>query len=556
MKRFSRRAREARAAALSALAIATLASVVLPAQQSGSPRVTFEDLLNGFKDPTRWLTYSGDYTGQRHSPLTQITRENVNRLTTKWTFQTELPGNFQATPIVIDGVIYITGNSNNAWAIDARSGRQIWHYRRQLPTDLRGCCGPVNRGFAILGNRLYMATIDGHLLALDVSSGTPVFDVPFGDYKLGYSATVAPLVVKNKVIVGPAGGEYGIRGFIDAYDADSGSRVWRFYTVPAPGEPGSDTWPSGDAYQHGGGSIWVTGTYDPELNLVYYGTGNPGPDYFGGDREGDNLYTASLVALDADTGKLRWHYQFTPHDTHDWDSTHVPVLADLPIGGQTRKVVMVANRNGFFYTLDRATGKLLHATPFIQTTWAKEIGPTGRPILLAGNTPDESGTRTCPQLNGGTSFMSPSFDPGMRTFFVTARETCALYYGWAQAYEPGRSFNGGATRRPPGQANYSALRALDAVTGALRWEFRYPNTSTSSPVEISNAGVLTTASGLVFSGDADGNVLAFDSRTGKNLWHYQLGYPLRATGGTTYLIDGHQQLLVPAGTTLTAFVLP
>jgi len=529
-------------------------SPTLPAQTPAT-EVTYRNLLDGLKDPTRWLTYSGEYNGQRHSPLTQITPENVTRLTSTWSFQTGLPGNFQATPIVLDGVIYISGNSNNAWAIDARSGRQIWRYRRELPSDVRGCCGPVNRGLAVLGDRLFLATFDAHLVALDIKTGGVLYDVQLEDHKLGYSGTAAPLVVKDKVIVGIAGAEYGIRGFIDAYDAQTGKRVWRFYTIPGPGEPGSDTWPGGEAYKHGGGSIWVTGTFDPEQNLVFFGTGNPGPDYYGGDREGDNLYTSSLVALDADTGKLRWHYQFTPHDTHDWDATQVPVLADLPLGGQNRKVVMFANRNGFFYTLDRVTGKVIVAKPFIETTWAKEIGPTGRPILLPGNLPDEAGAKTCPQLNGGTSFMSPSYDPATRTFFVTARETCAIYHGWHQDYVAGRTFNGGATRRAADHENYSALRAIDPVTGARKWEYRYSNTSTSSPVEISNAGVLSTASGLVFTGDADGNLLAFDGRTGKNLWHYQLGYPLRTTGGTTYMLDGRQQLLVPAGMTLTAFAL-
>jgi alcohol dehydrogenase (cytochrome c) len=535
-------------------AIVLTSSPTLPAQ-SAATDVTYRNLLDGLKDPTKWLTYSGEYNGQRHSPLTQITPENVTRLAASWTFQTGLPGNFQATPIVLDGVIYITGNSNNVWAIDARTGRQIWRYRRDLPSDVRGCCGAVNRGLAALGDRLFLATFDAHLVALDMKTGGVLYDVQLEDYKLGYSGTAAPLVVKDKVIVGIAGAEYGIRGFIDGYDAQSGKRLWRFYTVPGPGEAGSDTWPAGDAYQHGGGSIWVTGSFDPELNLVFFGTGNPGPDYYGAEREGDNLYTSSLVALDPDTGKLRWHYQFTPHDTHDWDATQVPVLADLPIGGQSRKVVMFANRNGFFYTLDRLTGKVLVAKPFIETTWAKELGPTGRPILLPGNLPDEAGTRTCPQLNGGTSFMSPSYDPASRTFFVTARETCAIYHAWHQDFVPGRGYSAGATRRAPDHENYSALRAIDPVTGTRKWEYRYPNTSTSSPVEISNAGILSTASGLVFTGDADGNLLGFDSRTGKNVWHYQLGYPLRTTGGTTYMLDGRQQLLVPAGMTLTAFTL-
>jgi alcohol dehydrogenase (cytochrome c) len=520
----------------------------LLAARAADPQVTPPDLLDGLKNPSRWLTYSGDYDGQRHSPLTQITPENVHRLTAQWTFQTGTLGSFQSTPIVLDAVLYVTGFNNHAWAIDARSGRQIWRYRRALPGDLHNCCGAVNRGFGALGDRLFMTTIDAHLLALDMRTGSVAFDVALADYKLGYSATVAPLVVKDKVIVGIAGADYGIRGFIDAYDARTGSRVWRFYTVAGPDEPGGDTWPKGDAYLRGGGSVWVTGTYDPLQNLVFFGTGNPGPDYYSLNRAGDNLYTASLVALDADTGRLRWHYQFTPHDVHDWDATQVPVLGDLMIGGRPRRVVMLANRNGFFYTLDRTTGKVIVAKPFVETTWAKEIGSDGRPVLLPGNVPSEEGARTCPDLGGGTNFMSPSYDPATHLFFVTARETCATYFAFDQTFKPGVQYEAGGTEQPRGQKNFGALRAIDPETGTVRWEFRYPS--------VSSSGVLTTASGLVFAGDGDGNILAFDSRTGRNLWHYQLGYPMRSTGGTTYLAGGRQYLLVPSGSTLTAFALP
>jgi len=530
------------------LTIVTVCSATLAAQQGGGPKVTPQDLLDGLRDPSRWLTYSGDYFGHRHSPLTQISPENVHLLTAQWTFQTGTLGSFQTTPLVIDGVLYVTGFNNHAWAIDARSGRQIWHYRRELPEDMHLCCGTVNRGFGVLGDRLFMTTADAHLLALDMRTGGIVYDVTLADYKLGYSATVAPLVIKDKVIVGIAGAEFGIRGFIDGYDAQTGKRAWRFYTVAGPDDPGGRSWPRGDAYLRGGGSIWVTGTYDPEQNLVFFGTGNPGPDYYSNGREGDNLYTTSVVALDADSGQRRWHYQFTPHDVHDWDSTQVPVLGELTIDGQPRKVVMFANRNGFFYTLDRATGNVIVARPFVQTTWAREIGADGRPVLLPGHLPDEEGTKTCPDLGGGTNFMSPSYDPTTHLFFVTARETCATYFGFDQKFKPGELYEGGGTERPRDQKNFGALRAIDPVTATVKWEFRYPS--------VSAAGVLTTASGLVFSGDGDGNILAFDSRSGKNLWHYQLGASMRSTAGTTYLLDGRQYLLVPAGSALTAFALP
>lgn len=533
-----------------ALLMIVLCSVTLAAQQPGPPVVTNQDLLAGLKDPSRWLIYHGNYSGHRHSPLTQITPENVHRLTAQWTFQTGATGSFQTTPLVVDGVLYVTGWGGTHWAIDARSGRRIWQYRRPVPDDFRGCCGPNNRGFAMHGDRLFLGTPDAHLVALDMKTGTVIWDAELENYKKGYSITVAPLVVKDKVIVGMAGAEYGIRGFIEAYDVQTGKKIWRFHTVAGPDEPGGHTWPRGtDAYLRGGGSIWVTGTYDPEQNLVFFGTGNPGPDYFSAVREGDNLYTASLVALDADTGKLQYHFQFTPHDVHDWDSTQVPVLADLTINGQPRKTVLFANRNGFFYVIDRTNGKMILARPFVTQTWAKEISPEGRPILNPGNMPNETGTRTCPDLGGGTNQYSPSYDPNLRLFFVTARETCAVYYSWAQPFKEGEQYESGATTRPRDQRNFGALRAIDPITGERKWEFRYPTTTSSS-------GILTTASGLVFAGDGDGNITALESRTGKPLWHYQLGVGVRSTGGTTYMLDGRQYFLVPSGSTLTAFALP
>ena len=528
-------------------------AVVVGAQQpqpAGPAVVTTQDLLDGLKDASRWLLVGGNYSAQRHSPLTQITPANVQRLQPQWTFQTNTLGSFETTSLLLDNVLYITGPSGTnslAWALDARTGRQIWRYRRELPSDL-ACCR-VNRGLGVLGDRLFMTTRDAHLLALDRKTGALVWDVTMADYKSGYGATIAPLVVKDKVIVGAMGAEYAIRSFIDAYDAQTGKRAWRFYTIPGPGEPGNETW-AGDSWQRGGGSVWQTGSYDPELNLVYYGIGNPAPDYNGEVRKGDNLYTASLVALDPDSGRLRWHYQFTPHDLHDWDAAQVPVLGDLTIGGQPRKVVMMANRNGFFYTLDRTNGKLLVAKPFVETTWAKEIGPNGRPVLLPGYVPSEKGEFTCPDLIGGTNANPPSFDPAQRLFFVAARESCATFYAYTpDLTPPGEPYVGGATAQAGGrEKNWGALRAIDPTTAERRWEFRYPTPGTS--------GVLSTASGLVFAGDNEGHVLALDSRTGKLLWRYQMGSNLRQTAPTTYMVDGRQHLLIPAGATLTAWALP
>jgi alcohol dehydrogenase (cytochrome c) len=517
------------------------------AQEDRATAVTYVDLLNGLKDPTRWLTYSGDYTGQRHSPLTQITPENVGRLVAQWTFQTETMARgrgFEATPLALDGVLYFTGPNDYAWALDGRTGRPFWRYRRELPNNLTyGASVPVNRGFGVMGNRLFMTTLDAHLLALDMKSGALLWDVELADYKVGYSATVAPLAVKDKLIVGISGGDFPTRGFLDAYDPGSGRRIWRFNTVPASGEPGSETWPaSPEQLARGGGTTWVTGTYDPELNLLYWGTGNPNPDYYGEDRKGQNLYTCALIALDPDTGALKWYYQFTPHDTHDWDSNHVPVLADLSIGGQRRKVVMVANRNGFFYVLDRVTGRVILGKPFTDTTWARELGPDDHPIVL------NEGSKGCiPDNWGGTNFMPPSFDPALGLFFVTARETCAIYAPEKQQIVPGRFSMGGTVRRDLDKA-YGALRAIDAGTGKRRWEFKFTTPSF--------AGVLSTASGVVFGRDNEGNVVAVDARSGAPLWHYQTGYPVWGGAPMTYVLDGRQHLIVGSGTTVTAFALP
>ena len=515
--------------------------------QNTESGVTYEDILNGLSEPSKWLTYSGDYTGQRHSPLTMITPGNVQDLVPIWTFQTGTMTRgrgFETTPLVLDGVLYVTGSNNFAWALDARTGRPFWQYRRNLPDDLTyGSSAPVNRGFGILGDRLFMVTLDAHLLALDRKTGSVLWDIELADYRIGYAATLAPLVINDKVIVGISGGEYPTRGFIDAYDPTSGDRIWRFYTVPSPGEFGSETWPDDpDVMARGGGATWMTGSFDPELNLIYWGTGNPNPDYYGEKREGDNLFTNSILAIEAATGTLRWHYQFTPHDLHDWDSNHVPVLADLVLDGELRKVVMVANRNGFFYMLDRVTGELLVGKPFTDTTWAREIGSDGRPIVL------NDGSKGClPDPWGGTNFMPPSFNPDLEMLFVTARDVCATFVPQEPEIVPGRPSFGGVVWIDRDQG-YGALRAIDVKTGERQWEFRYPSATM--------AGVMTTASGLVFAGDHEGNFMAFEASSGRNLWHYQTGSRIWGAAAMTHVLDGRQHVLIPSGTTLVAFALP
>lgn len=528
-----------------ALSLLVLTSGNSVAQNAGSG-VTYQDILAGLTRPDQWPTFSGDYSGQRHSPLTQITPENVHDLVSSWTFQTGTTTRgrgFETTPMLIDGILYVTGSNNYAWAIDAKTGRSFWEYRRDLPDNLTyGATVPVNRGFGMLGESLFMVTLDAHLLSLDRRTGEVLWDIELADYRIGYSATLAPLVIDGKVIVGISGGEYATRGFIDAYHPETGERLWRFNTVPNPGEPGSETWPNDpDVLARGGGGTWMTGSYDPDLDLLYWGTGNPNPDYYGDERPGDNLYTNSIVALDAQTGSLRWHYQFTPHDLNDWDSNHVPVLADIDWQGAPRKVVMVANRNGFFYVLDRVSGELLLGQPFTGTSWARELDSDGRPLVL------NDGSKGCvPDPWGGTNFFPPSFDPKLEWLFLTARETCATYVPQAPELVPGQASFGGIVSIDRNQ-EYGALRALDVRTGETQWEFRYPSPTFG--------GVMSTASGVVFAGDHEGNFMAFRATTGENLWHYQTGWRIWGAAAISYMLEGRQYVLIASGTTLTAFAL-
>lgn len=527
--------------------VALASAFTLTTAASAQSGPDYEDILAGFADPERWLTYSGDYSGTRHSPLTQITADNVHQLRPIWTFQTGTTTRgrgFETTPLADDGILYVTGSNNYAWAIDARTGRAFWSYRRNLPNDLTyGASAPVNRGFGMLGDRLFMVTLDAYLMAFDRRTGDVLWERELADYQVGYSATLAPLVLDNKVIVGISGGEYRTRGFIDAFDPVSGERLWRFNTIPGPGEPGSETWPDDpEILASGGGGTWMNGSYDPELDLLYWGVGNPNPDYYGDLRPGDNLYSNSLVALDPDTGELQWHYQFTPHDLNDWDSNHMPVLADIEWQGEPRRVVMVGNRNGFFYVLDRVTGELLLGKPFTATTWARELDDAGRPIVL------NDGSQGClPDPWGSTNFMPPTFYPGLDLFILTARETCATFVPEEPANTPGQS-NFGGTVHIDAEQGSGALRALDVHSGELVWEFAYPSPTFG--------GVLSTASGLVFAGDHEGNFMAFDVETGENLWHYQTGSRIWGAAAMTFMLDGRQLVLIPSGTTLTAFALP
>ena len=506
-------------------------------------QVTFTRLLESSKEPQNWLTYSGDYSGRRFSTLDQISTKNAERLVPKWVFQTAAMGKLEVTPLVVDGILYGTGQDDRVFALDARTGRPIWQYQRQLPGDIRPCCGRVNRGLAILGDKVFLGTMDAHVVALDAKTGNVVWDVAAVDYRKGYSFTLAPLAIKNLVILGVSGGEYGIRGFIDAYDASTGERKWRFYTVPGPGEPGHETW-EGESWKTGGAPAWITGNYDPATNTIFWTTGNPSPSNRGEGRAGDNLYSDSLLALDADTGKLNWHFQFTRHDEHDWDATQIPVFVDQ--GG--KHLIVQANRNGFFYVLERTSGKLLRANPFGKVTWANGKDAEGRPVANKESTPTLEGRQVCPGAAGVTNWMSPTYDPQTDLFYVTARDQCDIFSTAPQPYEEGHAYYGSAYFPADEAEPYSgALRAIDPATGQVKWEFPHPSPTWS--------GLLSTAGGVVFTGDAEGNFIALDAASGKYLWHFQTGAAIYASP-MTFAVDGKQYVAIAAGSALFTFGLP
>ena len=508
-----------------------------------SAQVSYDRIAGAASEPASWLTYSGTYSGWRYSALKSIHRANVARLKTAWIYQTNDLNQFEVTPLVADGVMYISEPPSQAAALDLRTGRPLWTFRRSVPSDVHTCCGQVNRGLAILGSTVFLGTLDAHLLALDARTGHLLWDVTVADYRTGHSITVAPLALKDKVIVGISGGEYGIRGFLDAYRPATGERLWRFWTVPGPGEAGHETW-DGDSWKHGSAATWVTGAYDPALNLLYWGTGNPGPDYDGGPRGGDNLYAASLLALDAATGKRRWHFQFTPHDTHDWDANHVPVLLDATFEGRARKLVVNANRNGFYYVLDRETGEFLRGKAYAKQTWASGLDPRGRPMVKAATEPKPEGTMVYPGIHGATNWNSPSYSPETGLLYVAYREEGNVFYLATAEYIPGNYFSAGGMRGIAGMEPSGSIKALDPLTGEQRWEFPLHGPPW--------AGVLSTAGGLVFGGTPEGNIFALDATTGKALWNFQAGAPVYANP-ISYEFQGKQYMAITAGRSLLVF---
>jgi len=527
-----------------------------------SAQVTPARLERAADEAQNWLMYSGGYFSQRYSPLKQLDRTNVKNLEMKWILPNQVFGAWQSSPLVVDGVMYVTQRPNDVLAVDAKTGRVFWLYRHTPSPDARVCCGSNNRGVAVVGDTLFMGTLDGRLVAIDTKTGKAIWNIEVGDPRLGYSITMAPLVVKDKVLVGTGGGEYGIRGFVAAYDVRTGKEAWKLHTIPAPGEPGSESW-KGDTWKTGGGSIWLTPSYDPALNLTYWGVGNPGPDWNPDQRPGDNLYTASVIAVDADTGKLRWHYQFTPNDPYDYDSVQIAVLADLTYQGKPLKSMLWANRNGNFYVLDRTNGKFVSGKPFVKVNWMSGFDPNGRPI----QTPQPAGQPTWPGNQGGTNWYSPSFSPRTGLFYVTAWEDYAtIYRREFQDYVPGRVFGGGGGRQllpvpgAPGvrigrttpinnwtnAAGYSSVIAIDPVSGMHKWKFEQ--------FDMSDSGVLTTAGDLLFTGGREGYFYALDARTGEMLWKASLGGQI-ANGPVTYSVDGKQYVTTISGNSLVTFGL-
>ena len=495
-----------------------------------------------------WPTYHGSWSGNRHSSLDQIRRENIHRLAPRWFFPVPGQRMIEGTPIVVDGIMYVTA-VNQVFALDAATGREIWEFSMPRTTGLVGDAAiGLNRGVAVREDLLYTVTDHAHAIALNRWSGELVWDVEMADYRDHYGAIAAPLVVGDLVYFGISGGDTGLRGFLDAYDAVSGERAWRFWTIPAPGEPGSETWGDPEVLEKGCGATWLTGSYDPGLDILYWPTGNPCPDLNGDRRPGDNLYTNSVLALSPQTGELLWHFQFTPHDTHDWDAQEPLVLVDAEFRGQPRKLLLQANRNGFFYVLDRETGEFLLGEPFVEQTWAEGIDSSGRPIVLPGSDPTVEGSAVCPAIRGATNWWASAFSPSTNLFYLMVHESCMLYIKGDAPWQRGRSWLGGTFRLADGSPNQRHIRALDFETGETVWN--YPQTGDSTTY----SGVLSTAGDLVFFGEDSGAFAALDSRTGRPVWHFQANQDWKASP-MTYMVGGTQFIAIASRLGFWAFAL-
>ena len=496
-----------------------------------------------------WVSYNGDYSGRRYSQLSEINVNNVGHLRAEWIFHAHNSDRLEVTPVVVNGMMFVT-SANDVFALDAQTGRTVWHYARPISQGLiDDASGHISRGVGVWHDRVYRETDNAHLLCLDARSGDLLWDVAYADWNGNYGATSAPLVVKDKVIVGTSGGDDGVRGFVAAFDAESGKLSWRFWTIPAPGEFGSSSWP-GDLYQHGGGTTWMPGTYDPQLNTLFWGTSNPAPDFEGSVRPGDDLYTDCLLALDPDTGKLKWYFQFTPHDLFDYDATETPVLIDAAYKGESRKLVVQANRNGYIYVLDRSSGEFLSAIRFVEkVNWANEIDAKGRPIR-SDIMPTPSGTKVCPGYAGATNWFSPSYSETTHLFYVLVREQCQTYFSAAepQQFQPGKEFYSTGVKHAAGEKSEKILMAFDVSSGTFLW--KYPQIGSGH----SMSGTMVTAGGLLFFGDDAQSFEAVDAQNGKPLWHFNTGQDMSASP-MTYAVGGKQYVAVAAGSDVLSFAL-
>ena len=533
--------------------------------QSGKPethfagnQATIRDDLNGLINVRQsdllqthvadnWVSYNGDYSGARYSSLTQITPGNVGQLAAQWVFHPRAVSPLEVTPLAVAGIMFVT-SANDAYALDAKTGKVLWHHVRAVSQGLVD--DPAqhhNRGVAILGTRVYMETDNAHLLCLDARSGHLIWEVPFATGNKNYGATSAPLIVKNKVVVGISGGDAGVRGFLAAFDVETGEEKWRFWTIPGPGEKGNESWP-GDSYLHGGGATWMPGTYDPDLNTLFWGTGNPAPDYDGTVRPGDDLYTSCLLALDPDTGTLKWYFQFSPHNLFDYDAAQTPVIVNASFQGKPRKLIVTANRNGFLYILDRTNGEFLFAKPFMNTqNWAKGLDQNGRPIL-AGLTPNQDGVRVCPANGGATNWYSPSYDPILHMFYFRSYEACAVIHSNPKPFEEGRTYYASGMRGAD-EAGKAYINAFDLDTLDFAWRDLQIGRSKGW------GGVMSTATGLLAYGDDAHNFVILDGRTGKPLWHFNVGQLIHASP-MSYAINGRQYFAIAAGSDVFSFALP
>ena len=496
-----------------------------------------------------WSSYHSSDTANRHSSLDHIDRGNVERLTAQWFFPIPDMRMIEGTPVVIAGVVYVT-SVNQVYALDATTGREIWRYSQPRTEGLVGdpAIG-LNRGVAVRGDMLFTVTDHAHVIALDRFTGELVWDAEMADFRDHYGAVAAPLVVNDLVIAGISAGDTGLRGFLDAYDASTGERAWRFWTIPAPEEPGSETWGDPEVLRRGCGATWLTGSYDAELDLLYWPTGNPCPDLNGDRRPGDNLYTNSVLALKPATGELVWYFQFTLHDTHDWDAQEPLLLIDEEFQGRPRKLLVQGNRNGFFYVLDRTNGEFLLGEPFVNQTWAEGIDDTGRPIVLPGSDPTEEGSDVCPAIRGATNWWATSYHPGTNLFYLLVHDSCMTYTKDDREWQRGRSWLGGSVRLTDGSPNQKFIRALDIQTGRTVWS--YAQTGKAQTY----SGVLSTDGDLVFFGEDSGAFAALDARTGEPLWHFQANQDWKASP-MTYMVAGRQYVAIASGMGFWAFALP